>query len=281
LPGNMITGSTESSGLLAACKNTVQTYSIRPVPYATSYQWTLPSGATGTSTTNSITVFFSNSFSGGSICVKPLNACGAGVVLCRSITVTNTPPTGQMQITGPAVPQISGYYSVTSIPGATTYTWSVSNNQAVILSGQGTTKIQLSALPGFTRTNLSVRASNCKGYGTSATKVLSTTSNCSNQKSSITQSNTASQPKSDVAQFQNLFTVYPNPFNGQFIVNTPSLKTDATLEVITLDGKKVLAKKIKAYTTQTKVFMPQYASGLYEVRLVTVGEVKSLKVVKY
>ena len=43
-----------------------------------SYIWSLPSGATGTSTTNSITVNYSNNAQSGFIKVKGHNSCGDG-----------------------------------------------------------------------------------------------------------------------------------------------------------------------------------------------------------
>src|SRR5688500_11963543 len=48
-PGNI-------TGTVTACSGTNQTYSIAPVPGASSYTWVLPNGWSGTSNTNSITV---------------------------------------------------------------------------------------------------------------------------------------------------------------------------------------------------------------------------------
>lgn len=57
-----------------------------PVTGATSYLWTVPSGATivGASNGTSIQVNFTNSFSIGSICVAAVNSCGAGSSRCPS-----------------------------------------------------------------------------------------------------------------------------------------------------------------------------------------------------
>jgi hypothetical protein len=258
------TNATSSSVTLAACKNTSRTFTFPPVPYATSYQWTLPSGATGTSNNNSITVQFGNNFSGGNICVTPVNACGAGASVCRPITVLNTPPTGPLQITRPAAPHISGSYSVASTPG-TTYTWSVSNNTAIIVSGQGTSQIHLEALPGFTRANLSVRASNCKGNGSSATITLK-----ASNASSI-------GPRLSAPALENI-SVYPNPSNGQFTLSMPSVETDATLEVYSTEGRLVYKQTIPDNTTQTPIELNQPA-GLYQVRMVAGDEVMRTKVV--
>ena len=268
LLGNMITGSTASIGTLAVCKNTSQTFTVRSVPFATSYQWSLPSGATGTSTTNSITVQFGNNFSGGNICVTPVNACGAGMMICKAITVLNTPPTGPMQITGPSAPHISGNYSVAPIPGATSYTWSVSNNTAIIVSGQGTSQIHLEALPGFTRANLSVRASNCRGNGSSATLVLKNNNNNVG----------LGYPRLGAIQ-PNDISVYPIPNKGVFTLRTSSFMVDARVEIYTMEGRLVQAAVLPANTAEMLLDLQQAASGLYQVRVVSGEEVKTIRVV--
>jgi hypothetical protein len=247
-----------------ACRNTVDTFTVAEVPYATSYQWSLPSGASGSSSTNSIVVSFGNQFSGGPISVTPVNACGNGDTLMMNIAHASHPPAGQINISDPPL-RVSGMYSVTPIPGATTYTWSVSNNQAVIVSGQGTPDIHLEALPGFTRANLSVVASNCKGNGARGNIPLNNNGGNSGQgnlRATLHQS-------ADIS-------VYPNPSNGQFIVSTPSLHTDATLEVYSTDGRLVYQQTIPSTTTETSIDLQQPAAGLYQVRIVEGDKTRSV-----
>ena len=263
---------TSSSGTLAVCKNTSHTITIPTVPYATSYLWTLPSGATGASTNNSIIVQFGNNFRGGNICVKPVNACGSGASLCRPITVLNTPPTGSLQITKPAAPRISGSYSVAPMPGAT-YTWSVSNNTAIIVSGQGTAQIHLEVLPGFTRANLTVRASNCKGNGSQRTLVIQEQQNSCGNTGKTTD---LSRMMAEIP-----VSIYPNPSSGRFTLNTPSLKSYAMLEVYSEDGRLVYRKQIPAHTTQSNITLPkQTSAGIYNLRLLTEDGVKTMRLVK-
>jgi len=251
-----------------ACRNTVDTFTVAEVPYATSYQWSLPSGASGSSTTNRIVVSFSNQFRGGPISVTPVNSCGNGDTLSMNIALPPHVPAGHLQISGPSAPHISGIYSAAPIEGATMYTWSVSNNQAVIVSGQGTPDIHLEALPGFTRANLSVVASNCKGNGARGNLPLS--GNGGNLGWVISRS-AFSQP-ADIS-------VYPNPSNGQFTISTPSLQTDATLEVYSTDGRLVYQQTIPSATAETSIGLQQPAAGLYQVRIIAGGEVRMTKVV--
>ncbi len=69
------------TGPCAMPKDSAQTFSVAPVPGVTSYQWTLPSGWTGSSTTNSIVVTPGNT--GGVISVLPVNSGG-----CTGLSVT-------------------------------------------------------------------------------------------------------------------------------------------------------------------------------------------------
>jgi hypothetical protein len=276
LLGNIIwfgATNTSSSGTLAVCKNTTQTITIPPVPYATSYRWTLPSGAKGTSTKNRINVEFGKNFSGGNICVTPVNACGAGPSICIPIVVLNTPPKGSLQITKPAAPRVSGSYSVVRIPGAT-YTWSISGSKAIIVSGQGTSEIHLKVLPGFTRANLSVRASNCEGKGSERTLVIQAQQNSSDDDDDKTTDLSKVMPEIPVS-------IYPNPSNGRFTLNTPSLKRYAVLEVNSEDGRLVYRTQIPAHTTQSTINLPkQTSSGVYYLRLLTENGVKTMRLVK-
>ena len=65
------------------------TYTVTEIPNATSYVWTLPAGATGTSETNSITVNFSVSAVSGNITVKGRNDCGNGTESLLAIVVNS------------------------------------------------------------------------------------------------------------------------------------------------------------------------------------------------
>ncbi|MBN1339047.1 MAG: hypothetical protein JXA03_06980 [Bacteroidales bacterium] len=110
------------------CQGTGGTvYSVPVIANATSYSWTLPAGASGSSATNSITVNFGAGASSGNITVKGVNGCGNGAASSMSITVGATPGAagnisglsticqGQSNIT----------YSVPPITNATDYVWTL------------------------------------------------------------------------------------------------------------------------------------------------------------
>lgn len=76
-------------GLTRLCNTQQQTYSIAAVSGATSYTWTIPSGWTGTSTTDSITV--TPNASSGTISVVANTSCGAGYAKSIAINYGNLP----------------------------------------------------------------------------------------------------------------------------------------------------------------------------------------------
>ncbi len=153
------------SGPIVVCRNTTnQVFSINALPSATSYIWTLPVGASGSSTSNSIIVSFGSTYNGGVICVRGINACLSGSNFCRSVNL-NKPPTTPSSIAGivaGACSSVNRTYSINPVNGATTYIWTAPTNSTII-SGQGSTSVILSFASNFVNGNLTVQSSNCAG----------------------------------------------------------------------------------------------------------------------
>ena len=100
-------------------------YTVPIVEDASTYNWTLPAGASGTSTTNSITVDYSSSAVSGNILVNANNDCGEGAPTSLSITV-NPLPDDAGEITGPTTVcqgQSTVTYTVPTIPNSSSYVW--------------------------------------------------------------------------------------------------------------------------------------------------------------
>ncbi|MFA5974294.1 MAG: T9SS type A sorting domain-containing protein [Lentimicrobiaceae bacterium] len=116
------------TGLTTVCQGqTSVTYTVPDIANATSYVWTLPTGATGTSSTNSITVDFSSTAVSGNIIVAGHNDCGDGTVSTLAITVNPLPSLADV-ITGSAIVclgQTSVTYTVPAIASATSYIWTL------------------------------------------------------------------------------------------------------------------------------------------------------------
>jgi hypothetical protein len=86
----------------APCPSSLQTYSVPAANGIASYAWTLPSGASGISTINSINVTFGSIVpNGANICVTATSVCGvATTARCKSV-ISGSPPV-PASISGPA-----------------------------------------------------------------------------------------------------------------------------------------------------------------------------------
>jgi len=108
------------------CSYTTNTYSVPLVAGGVTYNWTLPIGWTGTSTTNSINATSNNN--GGTISLNVSNNCGTSPSRTFAITMVNE-PSSPGNISGPATicANTINTYSITPVNGAAYYTWTLPN----------------------------------------------------------------------------------------------------------------------------------------------------------
>jgi hypothetical protein len=149
------------AGPNTVCKNTMGVaYSVAPISGATGYVWTVPSGATiaSGSNTNSITVDFSPSAVNGIITVTGTNSCGPGAIGTMAIVMNELPiPT----VSGPVsmCSNTAGNVYITDA-GMTNYTWNVTGG--IITAGAGTNSIEVTWNTAGTQT-VDVNYSNSNG----------------------------------------------------------------------------------------------------------------------
>jgi hypothetical protein len=169
------------TGATSICASSAgNVYSIATVANATSYNWTVPAGATitaGTGTT-SITVTFGST--SGNITVTATNSCGTSGAATLAITIL-TAPSAPAVPSGTTTPVVSTSYTYTiaTVAGATSYTWSTSNtNLASVTTGQGTTSVTITNTASAGTYTICVYASNA--CGNSASTCLTVTSSTCN-----------------------------------------------------------------------------------------------------
>ncbi|MCE3278420.1 MAG: hypothetical protein K0S44_611 [Bacteroidetes bacterium] len=154
------------SGPVSMCYGTYgHVYSITPVPGTTSYTWTFPSGFSGVSTSNNITVTAGST--SGNVTVKANNGCGSSAVQVLPVTVI-TPPPPPASITGLTI-VCSGNsytYSVATVSGATSYAW---NFPGGWIGSSTTNSINVTA--GISGT-VYARTSNSCGLSSAASKAV-------------------------------------------------------------------------------------------------------------
>lgn len=151
------------TGTTTLCSGSSATYSVTNDPNATSYTWTLPSGWTGTSTSNSITVTTGSAT--GTISVTANNACNSSTAQTISVTV-NTAPSQPAVINGSTnvCTGENNAYDVTNDPNATGYTWTLPSGW----NGTSTAN-NITVTPGSNNGTISVTADNVCGSSTAQT----------------------------------------------------------------------------------------------------------------
>jgi uncharacterized protein (TIGR02145 family) len=145
------------------------TYSVIPFPFAETYSWTIPTGTTGTSTTNSIVLDYSVSAVSDTIRVKGQNVCGFGPELKLPVMINPLPGPATI-ITGPGsicTGQAGSVYSVLPISNATSYLWTFPVG-ITIVAGNGTNSVTVDASLIAVAGNITVSGNNSCGNGTSS-----------------------------------------------------------------------------------------------------------------
>lgn len=172
------------NGLTAVCAfagtSNAVTYSINPVSGAASYQWTLPANASIVSGqgTTSVDVLFTSAFTSGTISVRALSACGNSGL--RNLSVSASKPSRPVAIDG--LTQVCDFvgstspvsYSIAAVSGAGSYNWTVPANVSLV-SGQGTTTIQVLFLTNFESGTISVVAEAACGNSSARSLSVSVT----------------------------------------------------------------------------------------------------------
>jgi hypothetical protein len=143
------------NGPTTVCAGATNLFFTPPICGATSYTWALPSGWTGTSTTNTISVT-STSVS-GSISVTATNSCGVSTPQTISVSVNNFTPAVPGAISGATVLcyGATSVYSFNPVAGATSYSWglpsgwgytnpSITNTISAIATSSGTISVTAS-----------------------------------------------------------------------------------------------------------------------------------------
>ena len=129
-------GAGSISGVASACQSlSGVSYSVPAIANATSYNWTVPSGATiaAGAGTNNITVNFGASAASGNITVSGVNACGAGTASSFFVAVQAAPSAPVITASGSTTICTPGSVTLTFVPQAgVQYQW---RRNGAVLSG--------------------------------------------------------------------------------------------------------------------------------------------------
>jgi len=233
-------GTITGSATVCQGQNSV-TYNVPAIANATSYIWTLPTGATGSSSTNSITVNYGLSAVSGNITVKGHNSCGDGTASSKAIVVNSKPATPSITQAGnvlhSSAPSGNQWYNQSgSIVGAINqdYTFTVDGNYYVIVTLNG----------------------------------------CSSN-----QSNTINITSSGIEAIgaNNAIKVYPNPVSDELIIEMEGNTETINFKIINSIGQVVYSGDfVENATVKTSAFAP----GVYLIKLENGKTIEYKKIIK-
>jgi gliding motility-associated-like protein/uncharacterized repeat protein (TIGR01451 family) len=120
-------------------------YAVPPVPGASSYNWTLPTGWQIVAGSGNDTITVMAGTTAGVVSVSAANGCGSSAASTITVTPVSSPPPAPGNIFGNSVPCVgttSVNYAVVPVTGAISYTWTLPTGWA-INTGQGTDSIEV------------------------------------------------------------------------------------------------------------------------------------------
>lgn len=292
------------NGPVSICSNINNvTYSVSPVPGASSYSWTLPVGWSGSSSTNSIAAVCG--LNGGTISVNATNACGTSPSQTLAINILSIP-----NISTNVTPLniCSGNTATISASGANTFTWSTGSNSTTIfvnpvattiytVSGTNTvncTSSQTIVLGVYQNPTLSINSNtNLICIGSSATlsvngantytwnqgsnastivvsptittsySVTGTNANGCVGTSVYTQSVTVCSFITERNENNSTTKVYPVPFVSELIIEANT--NNFHVEVYNSLGEIILSEE--SFDSKIKLNTQEYLPGIYFVRI--------------
>jgi hypothetical protein len=304
-------------GSIAACSGSSQTYSVPAVMGASSYTWTLPSGWTGTSTTNSITAIAG--VTGGNITVVAVNSCGTSASQTLAVavspgpsaTITATGATtfcqgGSVMLNANTGTGLSYQWKLngTNITGAATasYTANASGSYTVVVtstscsSTSAATTVTVNLLPTATITQAGNVLTAPAGFASykwyknailipgATTSTYTATSSGSyylivtNANNCSGQSNTIGLTVGINDMSVSSVQLYPNPGDGRFHLDISAVRNTPGVKVFDILGKEVTAEVKRITAAKLCVEISNKLPGTYYVQLIFPGEVINMSV---
>lgn len=235
------------TGEESPCIGTTQSYSVNDQAGVV-YNWQLPDGWTGNSTSNTIMVTVGSS--DGNISVNALNECGAGPT--SNLIVEPVETLGSLgDISGPSniMETLAGEFIISIADDADYYQWTVSSNWE-ILNGQGTYKVNVQFPAGAESGILSVTAENECGESESSIKNIEIT------------------PVGIKDINASMIQIYPNPSQGYVTIELEDpLTENADVKIWSMDGKNVHQITFSAGSHSLQLDLTKLAPANYFLHL--------------
>jgi hypothetical protein len=250
------------TGPATVCKNSSETYSIAAISGATTYVWTVPTGAnivSGQGTT-SVSVSYSPTSASGNISVYGSNTTGNGAASNKMITVNTVPVTPAIP-DGPSLVNVqntpSSAYSTTTM--ADSFVWELSPANAGTISGTSATATVTWNNSFIGNAEVRVKGANTCGEGAwslvKSTQVINTTG---------------------VEQYAAGIKVITGGDNNQLSIVMDTEAREANLKLLDITGRVLLNKSIPGIGTYK--IEQRLKSGVYIVAVKAGSSVLNQKI---
>jgi photosystem II stability/assembly factor-like uncharacterized protein len=241
LPGNAGT----ITGQATVCQGTTNVvYSLETIPNAETYHWSLPSGSTGESTTNTISVDFGTNAVPGNISVYASNVNGNGNSSSKSITVNNKPVTPVISLSGNTLTSTS----------ADTYQWFKDNVEITVATSQ---TYEVTENGDFF--------------------VVVTKNNCFSEHSNVIEMTKVSINEQKI-QNSNI-EIFPNPADEFInIILDKNIESEIIVGIYNMQGKNVFTKKYHQ-ANSVNIDVNNLLKGVYMVKVVTGKDILTQKLI--
>jgi hypothetical protein len=237
-------------------------YTIPAVTGATSYKWTISPSTSAmiTSGQGTTSIFITAGSTPGpvNICVYASDSCGNSDTICYLVNIVACmPPLAPSTIMGPSNPPLStaSTYTIPTVSGATSYTWSVSNTSfAAITGGQGTTSATITTTSTPGTYTICVYASN----------------NCCNSETVCFTVTSGTTSVWDIVNSISGLKIAPNPGTGIFTIGY-SLKVTGYLQFTLINELGQVVYSNAEYKTagdnEEQLNFQNLPEGIYTLRL--------------
>ncbi|MFN0190247.1 MAG: T9SS type A sorting domain-containing protein, partial [Bacteroidia bacterium] len=232
--------------------NSLESYSVTVVSGIT-YVWSVPAGASIVSGqgSNAISVQYDPSFAMGTISVTATNACGSSTARTKTIKAVPAYPSAIVGAVSVCAGETGVAYSVSSVYGASSYSWSSPTNSTVS-SGQGTNAVLVDFNSNAISGKVKVSASNACGVSSIRSKSV-TVNACAKVSDENTEANVS---------------LMPNPASSFVEIQFQSLlNKDGVLRIDNILGQAIYTQEIKVENGMNsyKLDVREFTKGVYVV----------------
>ena len=268
-------------------------YTVSPIPNATSYVWTLPNGNLDTTITNTVYLNINTINQSGILSVKGINSCGDGQTTTYSITVNpsynlivnKTICQGDSILVGTHIYKTTGVYNdhlPTSFgcDSAITTHLTVNPTPPIPTITQTGNTLNSSAAIGnqwYNATSGIISSATAQIYNPTANGyyyIIVTVNGCSSDSSNHYYYNNVGIETNENNQ---TIKVYPNPVSNELIIELEGNKEKVTFEIFNSIGQSIYkGNLIEKATVQTTNF----AQGVYLIKLNNGKSFEFKKIVK-